>query len=162
MMEGVRAWILSVLAAALLLSMLESAMPDGPVRKVGRLAVGLALFLVILRPALSGLPDWVGASWQEEVQAASAYPDDLEQANEIYLETVMSQRAAEYIVTQAALLGADVEAAVACAWSEGLPLPASAEITGSVPDGVQTQLVEIIETDLGISPAQITFREAQP
>ncbi len=32
MMEGVRAWILSVLAAALLLSMLESALPDGPVR----------------------------------------------------------------------------------------------------------------------------------
>ncbi len=96
------------------------------------------------------------------MQAASVYPDDLEQANENYLEMVMSQRAAEYIVTQAALLGADVDAAVACVWSEGLPLPASAEITGTVSDGVQTQLLEIIEADLGISPSQITFREAQP
>ena len=50
MMESVRTWVLSILAAALLLGLLESCTPKGPVRSVAKLAAGLALFLAVAAP----------------------------------------------------------------------------------------------------------------
>ena len=50
MMESVRTWVLSILAAALLLGLLESCAPQGPVRSVAKLAAGLALFLAVAAP----------------------------------------------------------------------------------------------------------------
>ena len=50
MMESVRTWVLSILAAALLLGLLESCAPKGPVRSVAKLAAGLALFLAVAAP----------------------------------------------------------------------------------------------------------------
>ena len=43
MTEAVKNWMLSILSAALLLGVLEAAVPKGPVRGVVRLAAGLVL-----------------------------------------------------------------------------------------------------------------------
>ena len=154
-----RGWLLSILAAALLLSVLQAAMPKGTVRQVGGLAAGLVLILVILRPVFELTPDWLTASVEAQYQSASAYADDLEVTNESYLESIMSQRSAEYIVSQAAALGYTVEAQVDCTWSDGYPVPACATVRGTIDPSARTQLDACIRTDLGIPSEQITYEE---
>ena len=162
MIEGLREWVLSVLAAALLLGILESCAPKGAVRSVVRLAAGLVLFLVIAAP-LRQLPDWLGQGFSEELNAAAAFSDTLEENNKTYLETIMSQRTAEYIESKAGELGTEVTCTVACNWTEEqLPVPESVTITGSVTDAQRTVLADYAREQLGIAAEQIQFEEGAP
>lgn len=45
-------WLTGVTAAAILCALANSLMPDGPVRRVGRLACGLAVLAAVLGPVL--------------------------------------------------------------------------------------------------------------
>lgn len=161
MTEAIKNWILSILAAALLLGLLEAAAPKGPVRGVARLAAGLVLFLVVVSPLAAGLPDWVGRALGEELESVAVFSDDLEETNESYLETIMSQRASEYIVTQAEEMGLSLTASVTCDWTEeGLPVPAEAVLRGQVPEQARETLTNAIQEQLGIQADHITYEEA--
>lgn len=161
MTEAIKNWILSILAAALLLGLLEAAAPKGPVRGVARLAAGLVLFLVVVSPLAAGLPDWVGRALGEELESVAVFSDDLEETNESYLETIMSQRASEYIVTQAEEMGLSLTASVTCDWTEeGLPVPAEAVLWGQVPEQARETLTNAIQEQLGIQADHITYEEA--
>ena len=49
-MELLRTWVLGVTAASLVIAVGEALMPQGTVKKVGRLTGGLILVLVLLQP----------------------------------------------------------------------------------------------------------------
>lgn len=161
MTEAVKNWILAILSAALLLGLLEALAPKGPVRGVARLAAGLVLFLVVVSPLAAGLPDWLGRAFEEELASVAVFSDDLEETNESYLETIMSQQAAEYIVTQAEEMGLSLTASVTCGWTEeGLPVPAEAVLRGEVPEQARETLTSVIQEQLGIQADHITYEEA--
>ena len=137
MTEAIKNWILSILAA------------------------GLVLFLVVVSPLAAGLPDWVGQALGEELELVAVFSDDLEETNESYLETIMSQRASEYIVTQAEEMGLSLTASVTCDWTEeGLPVPAEAVLRGQVPEQARETLTNAIQEQLGIQADHITYEEA--
>ena len=54
MMGFVRAWLLGVTAAALVLALAEALAPEGSVKKVCRMAGGMALLLAAAGPVLGG------------------------------------------------------------------------------------------------------------
>ena len=54
-MGFVRAWLLGVTAAALVLALAEALAPEGAVKKVCRLAGGMALLLAAAGPVLDAL-----------------------------------------------------------------------------------------------------------
>lgn len=162
MMAQIRTWLLSVLTAALFLGVLESVIPKGAVRQVGRLAVGLVLTLVLCRPLAGWLPEALHTQW-EQAQAASAVADDsLAECSADYLLSVMSRRSAEYIQSAADELGASVSASVTCRWEGELPVPDAAAVTGSLSAEQRQLLAECIADQLGIGAEQITFQEVQP
>lgn len=163
MMESVREWVLSVLAAALLLGILEACAPKGAVRSVVKLAAGLALFLVMAAPLQQKLPDWLGRAFSEELDAAAAFSDTLEKNDQSYLESIMSQQAAEYIESKAGEMGAAVTCSVQCSWTEEqLPVPESVTITGSLTDAQRKALADDAQEQLGIAAEQIYFEEGAP
>ena len=160
MTEFLRDWLLSVLAAAMVLTLLLSAMPKGSVRHVGSLAVGMVLFLVVLRPVLQLVPEKIMNSLESSYIQASAYPDELEMANESYLESIMSRRCEEYIISQAGAMGYQVEALVVCSWNNGYPIPSAATIWSEMDDASRAALEEDIQNQLNLLPEAITFEEA--
>lgn len=162
MMTFLREWILSILAVSLLLGILLAAMPKGTVRQVGALAAGMVLFLVVLRPITEHAPRWLSGALEEQYQAASAYSEDLQVTDESYLESIMSQRCAEYIVSQAEDLGYSVEAEVGCTWSDGYPIPTRAAIRGEIDGQGKAALEAYITTQLDIPAQAITYEEAVP
>ena len=50
MMELLRAWLTGITAAAILCALANSLMPEGAVRRVGKLACGLLMLSAVLRP----------------------------------------------------------------------------------------------------------------
>ena len=160
MMESVRTWVLSILAAALLLGLLESCAPKGAVRSVAKLAAGLALFLAVAAPLEERLPDWVGRSFREELASVTAFSDTLIETDKTYLETIMSRRVAEYIVSEAEKAGAAVTCSVECGWTEeGIPIPCSAVVRGGLTAAQRAALTDYASQQLGIAEDQIRFEE---
>ena len=102
MMDGIRQWLLGILAAAMGLSLLYALLPKGAVRAAAKAAGGLILLLAVLGPA-AGL---------DLSDLAVRYEDlsrDMEQQAETYrregqaqLELGIRQRTAAYISEKAA------------------------------------------------------------
>lgn len=156
-MSFLREWILSILACALVLSLLRALMPKGSVRKVGELAIGMVLFLVIVRPLTELTPAWLTHIFADQVTAASAYPDDLTVTNESYLESVMSQRCEEYIISQAQKLGVEIAAEVECVWQGGYPVPDKVVLVGTA----SKELERMIQSELGVAADRIVYEEVK-
>lgn len=162
-MNGVlQEWLRGLLAAALLLGLVETLVPEGSVRPVARFAVGLVLFLLLVQPLVRLVPEIILENWESEVEAMSAYSEELKAADESYLQEVMSRESAEYIQTKAASQGMAVQAEVTCAGSNGLPLPAEAVVRGSLTGEQQGWLSACIAEDLGIPPERIRYEEVVP
>ena len=92
MTEAVKNWMLSILSAALLLGVLEAAVPKGPVRSVVRLAAGLVLAIVVFSPLVGALPGWISGALGSEWETAAAFSDDLEQTKVIWRQSCLSGR----------------------------------------------------------------------
>lgn len=159
MTEGLKQWIMSILSCGVLFCMAEAILPNGAVRAVGRMAIGLVLFLVVLRPLTGSVPQAIAAFLQVDVSAVTEEQLQLKETNESYLETIMSERSEEYIEAQAEAFGMSVTAEVFCTLQDGLPVPEQAEIKGSGPADAVQQLLEAVEQDLGISRERIQYEE---
>ena len=61
MMEGIREWLLGLIAAAIAMAVLQTVLPEGSVKKVAGITGGLVLVVMLLRGAgavqLPELPD---------------------------------------------------------------------------------------------------------
>ena len=69
MMDGIRTWLLAIIAASILCALAERVMPPGPVKRVGGLTCGLVLLWTILTPVAR--PDLgAGRAWLEDYLAA--------------------------------------------------------------------------------------------
>lgn len=120
MMDGIRQWLLGILAAAMGLSLLYALLPKGAVRAAAKAAGGLILLLAVLGPA-AGL---------DLSDLAVRYEDlsrDMEQQAETYrregqaqLELGIRQRTAAYISEKAAQLGLSCHPRVEVTWRGGV------------------------------------------
>ena len=144
MMDGIRQWLLGVLAAAMALSLLYALLPKGAVRGAARATGGLILLLVVLGP-LAGL---------DLSDLALRYEDlsrDMDrQEGQVQLELGIQQRTAAYISEKAAQLGLSCRPRVETAWRDGVPYP-----SGVTLDIAENQaLAEVLTDELGIPPSQ--------
>lgn len=150
MMEALGRWLLSVSAAALLVSVVQALIPEGGLRRTASFTGGLLLLAVLLRPAvdldLSSLSLGLEA-WTEQVEQRQS---ELEQQQTNALAEGIAERTAAYISDKAAALGLRVTVRVETETGEdGIPIPASVEVDGPRSDALSAYIAE----ELGI-PAQ--------
>lgn len=158
MMGAVRGWLLAVIGASLICALADALMPQGAVRRVGKLVCGLVLLAAVLSP-LTRLDIADGQRWLEDYLD---YLDSLDNREAELTETVNSQMKviieqeyAAYIVDKAAQLGLTCSVQVECGLSEeGLYLPARARVSGALTERERDQIVRLIGTDLGIPESE--------
>lgn len=155
MMEGLRSWLLSVIAAALLCAVAGALMPPGPVRQVGRLVCGLVLMAAVLSPLtaldVSGGQEWL-AGWASSLDSRTAA---LEEVVEEQRKGIIERDCAAYIVDKGSELGLTCTARVECrTGEEGLCLPVRAEISGDLTQEERARLARLAAEDLGIPETQ--------
>lgn len=149
-MEFIRTWILTITSSAMVIAAAEALMPQGAVKKAGRLTGGLILVLGLLQPLVSldyedlwdlaeSLP--AGAISQEEWSASALDP----------MKGIIEEELAAYIVDKGESLGAACQAQVTCeAGEEGIPIPRRVTVSGSFDEARKEALIQSITQDLGI------------
>ncbi len=162
-MELIRTWILTVTVSALIIAAAEALMPEGAVKKVGKLTGGLILVLGILQPLVSmdyqDLYDMVntlpaGSIRQESLAEAAADP----------MKGIIEEELGAYIVDKGAELGLECTAQVECAaGEEGVPTPQRVTVSGPFTQSQKERLIQWITEDLGIPREyQIYISEETP
>ena len=128
MVEILRGWLLGLVAAALILTVLRALVPKGSIRPVARVTAGLVLLLVLLRP-LAGLGGGsLRVRYDELEREITARIEDYQALHENELESIIADSTAAYISEKAASLGIDCRVQVEVRTEDGLPLPYGASL----------------------------------
>lgn len=160
-METIRSWLIGITAAAVIAALADSLTPEGPVKKLGKLAGGLVLLLAVLGPVgkLSGI-ELSDLTAQYRLQSET-YSAALETENDRLIKTIIEEETAAYIQDKAAELGIVCTAQVTCAADgEGVPVPASVVISGELRAEQMQALREMIGSDLNIPPEEQQYKGA--
>ena len=163
MTELVRQWLLGVACTALILAAADSLAPAGSVKKICRLAGGLALLLAAVSPILrlnSGALDKALEGYRAQVRS---YEETLEEQSNLFYQTIIEESAAAYIVDKAKELGISCQAEVTFSYDEnGVPCPWEVTAWGDWTDEAREALERLLEDDLGVPPQRQHYEERLP
>lgn len=160
MLELLRTWLLGVILASMVVAAANGLMPEGPVKRAGRLAGGLVLILALLqplaRPEISGLiPPVVPLVPTERTE------DGGETAIFNSMQDVIEEETSAYAMGKGKELGASPDVRIGCrAGGGGIPVPWQAEIRGSLTEGQKADLTQWIAEELRI-PAERQYYDTE-
>ncbi len=147
MIAAVREWLTSVVAVTLLLTVAQTLIPEGSIRKVAAFTGGLALLAALLQPVLRTDLSRLELDLDAYSEAVQERQAELEEAREEELSSVIASRTEAYILDKAAQLGLSVTVRVETAvGAEGVPIPWAVEVRG----GRSEELAAYMERELGI------------
>ena len=159
----VRQWLLGMACTALILAVAESLAPEGGVKKVCRLAGGLALLLAAVSPLLrldSGMLADVLEGYRAQIRS---YEEALAEQNHLFYQTIIEESTAAYIVDKAEEMGISCQAEVTYSYDEnGVPCPWEVTARGNWTDETREALERLLEDDLGVPPQRQQYEERLP
>ncbi|MGE4483538.1 MAG: hypothetical protein AB7C97_00340 [Oscillospiraceae bacterium] len=156
MMEGLKAWILSVAGAALIASVVLAVTPESPQKKAVRLVCGL----LIITALLSVVPKFGADSFPRLIEEYRAEAEDnsagVKDDNKRLLRLIMDEQCTTYISNEAKAAGiGNIEAVFDFSWSgDGYWYPVGVEIRTDAGENEKENLSKQIEADLGIEKAR--------
>ena len=147
-MTAVREWLTAVVTVTLLLSVVQTLVPEGSLRKIAGFTGGLLLLAVLLRPVteidLSGLD----SEMEDWARTIGERQEELSAKQEEALASGIAERTASYISDKAEKLGLEVKIRVETeTGGDGVPVPVRAEIDGPWSGELSSYMAET----LGIS-----------
>ena len=144
-------WMRGITVAAIILSLADSLMPDGAVKKIGKLTGGLLLMIVVLRPFLSLDYETLAgsiANYKFEVQQHGA---QVEVINTRLKKLIIEDRTGAYIQDKAGQLGLECTVEVDCRVKDDeLIFPAAVVVYGDLTENQVSQLSRLIESEIAI------------
>jgi stage III sporulation protein AF len=156
MIEAARSWLTAVVAAAFLVSLSQSLIPEGTVRKIAGLAGGLALLLVMVKPLLGADFDQLDLRYEDYAGEIQQRQTELQEQSDQTLEELIQEKTEAYILDKAAELGVECTVRVLVEPGEdGTPIPSGAELTGQKSDA----LADYMEQKLGIPKERQVYHE---
>ena len=160
----VRQWLLGVTAAALVLALAETLAPEGSVKKVCRLAGGLALLLAAAGP-VAGVLD--GSALTQAVEGwrnqSKRYELELEEQRDQFYLAIIEEETAAYVMDKARELGFECAAEVTYSYDEdGVPCPWEVTAQGEWTQEQRAQLERLLEEELGVPVQRQHYGERQP
>lgn len=163
MMGLVRQWLLGVTCTAMVLALAQALAPEGSVKKVCRLAGGLALLLAAVSPLLS-LEDGAVSRILEDYRAAVGQCEDgLAEQTDLFYRSIIEEETAAYIVDKAEEMGIICQAEVTFAYDEdGTPYPWEIAAWGTWTQEGRDRLSAVLEQELGVPASRQYYRERTP
>ena len=164
MMGLVRQWLLGVTAAALVLALAETLAPEGSVKKVCRLAGGLALLLAAAGP-VTGVLD--GSALTQAVEGwrnqSKRYELELEEQRDQFYLAIIEEETAAYVMDKARGSGFECAAEVTCGYDEnGVPCPWEVTARGEWTPERRAQMERLLEEELGVPAQRQHYEEILP
>ena len=159
----VRQWLMGVTCTALVIAAADSLAPEGSVKRVCRMAGGLALLLAAVSPLIR-LDSGILFNALEEHQALlQSYEETLEEQSNLLYQTIIAENAAAYIVDKAEEMGISCRAEVTLSYDEnGAPCPWEVTAWGAWTDEAREAMSRMLEDDLGGPPQRQNYEERLP
>ena len=154
MIGALRTWLLSIIAAGLVLAILYALVPKGRLRPIVRTTGGVALMLVILQPVLGFDFRDFAASYDDYAQEIQALTEEYRAADAAELAAIIEQRTAAYISDKGAALGVICHAEVETELRSGVPYPCAVTLDVERDEA----LAACIPADLGIGEERQTWQ----
>ena len=147
MMSVLKEWIIHIISAMLLISLVQHLVPEGSLQKVSSFISGLILLAVMLQP----IPKIKEFDWDSKVkqyqQEFEEKKEELENVSKETLSEEIEKKTGEVIEQQAEIYGSPVKVSVETMVNEqGIPIPTEVSIRGVY----QEQLSSWIESELEI------------
>ena len=160
-MTGVlRQWLLGVTCTALVMAVADSLAPAGSVKKVCRMAGGLALLLAAVSPLIRLDSGMLSGMLEEHQALLRGYEETLEEQNNLFYQTIIAENTAAYIVDKAEEMGSSCQAEVTLSYDEnGVPCPWEVTAWGAWTDETREALAQLLEDDLGVPPQRQHYEE---
>ena len=159
MIGAVRSWLTSIAAVTLMLTVVQTLVPEGTLRKISGFTGGLLLLAALLQPVLKtdlGRLRLDFSGYEEAIEARTA---ELDNAGKEELAAIIAGRTAAYISDKADALGLEVTVRVETEpGADGeVPLPAFVELTGPY----SQSLTDWIAGELGIPAERQVWHEGK-
>ena len=150
-MSGLRGYLLSVVAAAILLSLVTALLPEGKLRKNASLLGSLLMILTVLSPVVKLKSEDLSRSIAALQIESETLRTGVEVKNRELQGDIIKQQCEAYICDKAAALGFDVEAEIQLSDDGQFPYPTAVKLRSNATYAQQEVLSAIILEDLGIS-----------
>jgi stage III sporulation protein AF len=157
-MELIRSWILTVTVSAMIIALAEGLMPQGTVKRVGRLTGGLVLMLAILQPLVQMDYDtlFLMANGLGEVVVESR--EEQEMRTQEAMKTIIEQELSAYALDKAQTLGLGCTVSITCRLGENnVPYPDRAVIVGLSGEAQKQTMMRLLREELDIPDARQTY-----
>ena len=155
-MEGLRTYALSVISAALLVSILMDLWEKSAFRKQLRLVAGVFLATILFRPLLRlTVPD-LNLSRSFFSEAGELAAQDGEKRYIQSLSQLIQQEAQAYILKEAAAIGAEVQVELELDTGDP-PAPCSVTLRGSFDGSQEEALSKLLSEEFGIPKERQTW-----
>ncbi len=161
MLESLHQWILAVTAVSLLTALCQALMPPGPVKRVSNLTCGLLIFFVLVQPAVRADYTQLLADFQDYYAGLGDYDTALVDANSTLTEELIAQETAAYIEDKAEAAGIACAVTVFCGQRDGVPVPETVTVSGSLSQTEQVWLVALTTEELGLEATAVQFTEKE-
>ena len=157
-MGALREWLTSLVAVSMLLSVAQTLVPEGSIRKIASFTGGLILLVVLLRPVLGADLSRLDLHLEDYERAIEERQEELGAAGEAELAGIIEERTAAYISDKADTLGLAVKVQVETRpGADGVPVPWSAELWGQR----SPALAAYMEEELGIPGERQVWHEGE-
>ena len=158
MIGAVRVWLTSIVMVTLLLSVAQTLIPEGTIRKIAGFTGGLILLVALLRPVLGADLERLHLDLGDYERAIEERQEELASAGNAELKALIESQTAAYISDKANALGLEVTVRVETdTGDDGVPVPAAAEVTGPRSE----ELASYMENELGIPRERQVWHERE-
>ena len=147
-MEWFRSWLIGVMSAALILTMIYALVPKGAIRTIAQFTCGLILTLVILRPILQLDSSSLKVQYDEYATQIDEQIDTYKAERQKELCAIIEEETAAYISDKGLSLGIDCHPIVKTQLRNDVPYPN--EVT--LDTDWNEDLSDYITQELDISP----------
>ncbi len=150
MIEGLKAWLFGVIAAAMVLAVLYALVPKGALRAIAKVTGGLTLLVVLLRPVIGVNMERLEFRYEDYAAQIDEQIAQYRQLSQTQLEEIIERQTGAYISEKAEKWGVVCSVQVETQMQDGVPVPSSVRM-GAVRHEALSQW---IAQELGISEAQ--------
>lgn len=142
-------YLLAVIAASLLTSLLVGLVADDNMKHIARFVGDLTLVLVILSP-LTGLSESRFRQSIEDFSWSAETRQDGFVVDTSITDQLIIDRCRTYIIEKAKPLGAELEIEIILSKMNGISVPDQVRVTGQYSNHAYEQISQILERDFGI------------
>lgn len=151
MIDAFRIWLIGLMSAAAILTVLSALIPEGSVKRIAGITGGLVLLLTLLRGLVRLDLGSIRLSYDSCADRINRQIESYQDKSRTQLESLIAQRTAAYISEQARFFGLTCTPGVQTRWTaDNIPVPDS--VTMDIP--FHAELSKCMENDLGIDAAK--------